>query len=95
MLKFFIAAGVIVSFLVITSVPSIANDLIYGCVDKKGKLKIVDGPGACKKKETPILWNVQKDRKVIKVLKDNQVTLDRRGRLGGSWSSGYRWPRWS
>ena len=59
MKKLLIAVGGIISFLIITSVPSIANDVIFGCVGKKGKLRIVSDPGGCRKKETAITLNSQ------------------------------------
>jgi hypothetical protein len=59
MRKAFIATGAILLFLVVTSLQSYAEDLIYGCVDKTGKLRIVSGSGECERKETEIYWNEQ------------------------------------
>ncbi|MDB4265054.1 hypothetical protein N9893_03210 [bacterium] len=59
MRKVFIAAGIILLFLVVTSLQSYAADLIYGCVKKQGELRIVSGSGECKRNETEISWNEQ------------------------------------
>lgn len=59
MRKLFLAIGVILALLVATSIQSFAeDDIIYGCVGKAGKLRIVDDPSECRKSETPIYWNV-------------------------------------
>lgn len=58
MKKLFMAMGIILALLVATSVQSLAEEnLIYGCVDKKGHLRIVSNPQECKKKKTAIYWN--------------------------------------
>ncbi len=58
MRKLFIAVGVIVSFLVVTSLQSYAEDLIYGCINKtNGKLRVVGSPTECKQPEIEIFWN--------------------------------------
>jgi hypothetical protein len=59
MKKLFIVIGVILSFLVVTSIQCLADDVIHACVNKKGKIRIVDDPCKCKKRETPRSWNVQ------------------------------------
>ena len=60
MRKIFIATGVILSFLVVTNLQSYAEDVIYGCVDEKGKIRVVGSPDECKKRETEISWNETK-----------------------------------
>jgi hypothetical protein len=35
-----------------------AQDVIYGCVNKSGHVRIVDDPNECKTSETAIYWNV-------------------------------------
>lgn len=59
MRKLFIAMGLIVALLGVTSIQSFAEDnVIYGCIDKTGKLRIVSDPNGCNlKKETSIPWN--------------------------------------
>ena len=37
---------------------SFAQDVIYGCVNKPGHVRIVDDPNECKTSETAIYWNV-------------------------------------
>ena len=59
MRKALIATGVILLVLVVTSLQSIAEDnVIYSCVDKGGKFRIVNTPNDCKDSETAIYWNV-------------------------------------
>lgn len=60
MRKVFIAVGVVVSFLVVTSHQSLAADVINGCYHKTtGKLRIVGGPSGCINNETAIFWDIQ------------------------------------
>jgi len=58
MRKLFIAVGVIVSFLVVTSLQSYAEDLIYGCINKtNGRFRVVGSPTECLVPEIAIYWN--------------------------------------
>lgn len=58
MRKAFIAVEVILLFLIVTSLQSYAEDLIYGCINKtNAKLRIVDSPTECKKPEIAFYWN--------------------------------------
>ncbi len=59
MRKALIATGVVLLFLVVTSLQSFAEqDVIHGCVHKTtGKLRIVDDPDKCKKLENSISLN--------------------------------------
>ena len=58
MRKAFIATGVILLVLVVTSLQSIAEEnVIYSCVNKSGKFRRVNTPNDCKESETAIYWN--------------------------------------
>ena len=58
MKKLLISLSAILAVLVFTSVQTLASDLIYGCYNKTGALRIVSDPGDCNKKnETLISWN--------------------------------------
>ena len=59
MRNLFIATGVILALLAAPTIQGFAeDDVIHGCVDKKGKVRIVDNLSECKEEETPIYWNV-------------------------------------
>lgn len=64
-----ITLAMILAFIAATSLQSAAKDhkrydhknydhKIYGCVKKKGELRIVSAPGQCKHKETLIYWDM-------------------------------------
>jgi hypothetical protein len=59
MKKLCIAMWIIFAFLVITNLPSYADeDVIYGCIGKlTGRLRVVTGPNQCRGWETAISWN--------------------------------------
>jgi hypothetical protein len=59
MRKALITTGVILLFLVVTSLQTLAEEnVIYGCIKKaNGKLRIVDSSTECKKQEIAIYWN--------------------------------------
>jgi hypothetical protein len=58
MKRIFIIAGGILLILVVTSFQSLAEEnVIYGCVGKSGKLRVVNAPGECRNMETAIYWN--------------------------------------
>ena len=58
MRRSFIAAGVILSLLVVISLQSYADDVIHGCIHKtNGKLRVVGSPNECKQTEIAIYWN--------------------------------------
>jgi hypothetical protein len=53
----FVALLIISCLLFVVWVPcDAADETIYGCVNKKGKVRIVAGLDECKSKETPITW---------------------------------------
>jgi hypothetical protein len=56
--KVFFATGLIVTFLVLSSIQSYADDIIYGCINKtNGLLRVVDSPDNCLVPEIAIYWN--------------------------------------
>jgi hypothetical protein len=58
MKKHLINLSIVMAILAFTTVHGLASDLIYGCYNKSGQLRIVNGPEACdKKSETAISWN--------------------------------------
>jgi hypothetical protein len=58
MKKLLVGLLVILAILGFTGVQSLASDVIYGCYNKSGQLRIASGPGACdKNNETAISWN--------------------------------------
>jgi hypothetical protein len=60
MRKAFIAIGVILLFLVVTSLQSLAEEnVIYGCANKTtGILRVVSSPNECLQPEIAVSWNV-------------------------------------
>ena len=58
MRKLCVVIGVISAFLVAISIQCSAEDtVIYGCIGKKGILRVVSDPSECKGSETAIYWN--------------------------------------
>lgn len=60
MKKVFIATGIILAILVVTSLQSLAEEnVIYGCANKtNGQLRVVSSPNECRQPEVAISWNV-------------------------------------
>ena len=54
-----IAAAFVAGTLTTATIVTAEGDTIQACIDKKGKVRIVDSPADCKNKETPIEWNIQ------------------------------------
>jgi len=49
----------ILVLLLITGIPSYAEDVIYACYKKaNGKMRTVNNPSECKSSESPISWNI-------------------------------------
>ncbi len=54
-----IAAAFVAGTLTTATIVNAQGDTIQACIDKKGKVRIVDSPADCKNNETPLEWNIQ------------------------------------
>jgi hypothetical protein len=58
MVRFFTVMFLSAAFLICAVIPASADDVVYGCYNRKtGLLRVVEGQYDCRRSENPISWN--------------------------------------